>query len=247
MRYVVLSMLGLTMLFTGPMSASAQIAKTVPQPTVRIQSFPNASKVEALISDYLGNLSDRQETDLISRDDILSLFEELEDIGWYVSDQREFKERLLDDSDWLVKKLRTRQGTKFMRKIAQYPGGYAQLDLMRESKQGKKEVSGIITTPGGEELIELLTTTKVGRNTSQKLAAQHRSKSKHVAHRLYTKADIYKQLKVSYAAEAERRAKAAAIISRKSTKTKSSGPAPPTTPQPATPSAPTETSSSQDD
>ena len=202
MRYVSLSVLCLFLALGTTRLVSAQVS----------DAFPDARQVDAVIAKYLNDLPKRQETDLITSDDIQGLFKELEHIGWNVSDQREINQRLLKDSDWMVKQLRTKQGTKFMRKIADFPGGYAQLDLMRESKQGQKEVAGIITTPGGEELIEFLSTSKVGHNTSKLLAAEHPKKSKLVAQRLYTKAEIAKQLNLSYAAEANRRAKAAAIL-----------------------------------
>ncbi|MCA9073848.1 MAG: hypothetical protein KDA93_02355 [Planctomycetaceae bacterium] len=222
MRYVVLAAVCLIFSPVLSMTVSAQSVKKVPLPHKKevIQSFPGPQQVESVLTEYLDNLKDREETDLISQDDIQPLFKQLEDIGWKVADERELKERLLKDKDWLVTTLRTRTGTKFMRKIAEFPGGYAQLDLMRQSSQGKKEVAGIITTPGGEELIEFLTTSPVGRNTSQKLAAQHRNKSKLVEDRLYTKDDIHKQFKLSYAAEVDRQTEQDALSARTSTKGK---------------------------
>ncbi len=221
MRYAVLPVVCLLSCLVLPINVSAQVAKTAAQPAARVGSFPNPPNVEALMSDYLEKLTERQETDLISRDDIQPLFKELEDIGWDVLDQKAIEGQLLEDSDWLVRSLRTTSGTKFMRKIAAYPGGYTQLDLLRQSSQGKKEVASLIKTPGGEELIELLATTKVGRNTSQRLAATRSGRSKPQAPRLYTKADVYKQLMASYATEAERRAKSAATVARPSSTTKS--------------------------
>lgn len=222
MRYVVLAVACLMLSPFTSVTESAQTVKRAPQPQKKevLRSFPNPQQVEKVLTEYLDNLKDREETDLISRDDIQPLFKKLEDIGWEVADERELKERLLKDTDWLVRTLRTRTGTKFMRKIAEFPGGYSQLDLMRQSSQGKKEVAGIISTPGGEELIEFLTTSPVGRNTSKKLAAQHRNKAKLVEERLYTKDDIYKQFKLSYAAEVDLRTKAAALSARTSTKSK---------------------------
>ncbi len=245
MRYAVLSIACLMMALASPITLSAQTAKVAPQSIQRSRSFPNNRKVEAKISRYLEKLPDRQETDLLSRGEILPLFEILADIGWDVSDRKDIESQLLEDTDWLVSALRTTSGTKFMRKIGGIPGGYAQLDLMRQSSQGKKEVDSLIKTPGGEELIKLLATTEIGRKTSQQLVSSRHIRLKPEAPRLYTKADVYKQLKVSYTAEAERRAKSAAILERTSTQSKSTDSAPPvvTAPQPLTPTAPAEASS----
>lgn len=193
---------------------AAQSGPVSSQITTEPVHFPSPAKVDEAVAQYLESLTDRREDDLLSRGDVTPLFDVLEDIGWDVDPhtRKELAGRSLEDSDWLVRTLRTRKGTHFMRDMSSFPGGYDRLDRMRQQPQGKRELQGLIDSPGGAKLIEYLTTTKPGRNTGAQIpSGRGGAKFNTPTNRLYTKEDIAKQIRLSYAAEAERRLQATSV------------------------------------
>ena len=189
--------------FTKVLREPAQTAFQAKEEPV---GFPSFAKVAVTTSQYLDGLTSRQEDDLLSRSDVVPLFRRLQAIGWKVSDAREIEQQLLTDSDWLVRTLRTTKGTRFMRDMASFPGGYDRLDRMRQLPHGKQQLAGLINSPGGAKLIDYLTNTPQGRRTGADLTSSRgRGAFNTPTQRLYTKADVFKQIKTSYAAEAARR------------------------------------------
>ncbi len=198
----------------GLLSATVPLAAAAPVRAAAPAAFPSRGKVHRTISQYMDGLANREEMDLLSRGDILPLFAALELIGWEMTkkSKAEVESRLLKDSDWLVRTLRTRKGTRFMRDFSSFPDGYDRVDRMRQNPNGKKELLGLINSPGGAKLIEYLTTTKQGRRTGADLSSPHGGgKFNTPTHRLYTKADVSELIKQLYAAEAAQRAQATSV------------------------------------
>lgn len=241
--YCRIIIVGAACLVGGSMSAAQSSTPASPTPTPASSepsnppAFPTQSVVERTVAAYLDTLPNREEDDLLSQGDISPLFVRLERLGWRVADQDEIEKRLLNDSDWLVRTLRTRKGTRFMRDMATFPGGYDRLDRMRHQRYGKQELQGLIDSPGGAELIEYLTSTKQGRQTGRHLRSGYGGSAfNQPTDRLYTKADVFKQLQASYAAEVARRAQPTSVLTAQPTPAASGaarGPVAPTTRPPA--------------
>ncbi|MBX3438452.1 MAG: hypothetical protein KF861_13250 [Planctomycetaceae bacterium] len=196
-------------------SISSLAAQTItPQVSSELRPLPAAADVENATVRYLAGLSGREEDDLLSRGDVAPLFDVLRAIGWEMdkSSQDDIKRRLLEDSDWLVRTLRTTKGTRFMRDMSQYPQGYDRIDRMRQQPHGKQELQGLINTPGGAKLIEYLTTTKEGKQTGAHTKGG-RGMFNTPTDRLYTQDDVVKQVQAAYAAELARREKASRAAS----------------------------------
>ncbi len=214
---------GLVALLIGIFSVAAQVGAAPPAKERAPVSFPTPAKVQQAVSQYLDGLAKREETDLLSSGDVTPLFGVLGYLGWDMTKQTRagIESRLLKDSDWLVRTLRSRKGTRFMRDMSSFPGGYDRLDRMRQNPQGKKELQGLINSPGGAALIEYLTTTKQGRRTGAQLSSPRGGgKFNTPTNRLYTKADVSELIKQLHAAEAAQRLQATSVHTSRSTRSK---------------------------
>jgi hypothetical protein len=76
----------------------------------------------------------------------------------------------LPDNSFLVTRLATPAGRRFMRKISDQPGAYARLDRLSSISRGQKLVNDLIRQKGGDELIRYLATDG-GRHLGQQLGA----------------------------------------------------------------------------
>jgi hypothetical protein len=90
-------------------------------------------------------------------------------LGWKVPNPDQLLGKTLPDQSWLVVNLRTPAGTKFMRQIAGYPGGYDCTDRLANIAGGRDTVAALIRGPGGEKMIQYLTTSRYGKNMGREL------------------------------------------------------------------------------
>src|SRR5690349_699594 len=91
-------------------------------------TLPPFQTVEQLVSSYFGGLKDYRANDLLARDHVKSLLEEIARAGWKVADADDILADVLSERDPLVKRLRTKAGKKFMRQAGNYPLAYDRMD-----------------------------------------------------------------------------------------------------------------------
>jgi hypothetical protein len=112
----------------------------------------------------------QEKGDLISRSQVQELFRRLAKLGWQVPQPKELTDRVLADDQFLIKRLRTPDGIKFMRQVARLPNGYDRLDHLSQLQRGQKIVSELIRGPDGYKMLEYMTTSSGGANMGKMLS-----------------------------------------------------------------------------
>jgi hypothetical protein len=174
--------------------ASSSIAK---QPVVKQPvAPPDFSIVTYAVAAYFDSLPHYQPGDLISRSQIMGALASVNDSGWDVPGADAIVQVGLADNSFLVTRLSTPAGRKFMRKIAGHPGAYARLDRLSSISRGRTLVSDLIRQRGGDELVTYLATTKHGRQLGEQLAATRNGVDLNKpTGRIYTVEDLVAELK----------------------------------------------------
>ena len=111
--------------------------------------LPNFSTVEKTATEFFRK-TERGPTDLITRSEVKQLTKQLADIGWEVADAAEIIAAALPDSHALVSTLRSKQGQKFMRKVAGYKLIYDRLDRVSQVSGGQRMLQSLVKLPDGQ-------------------------------------------------------------------------------------------------
>jgi hypothetical protein len=107
------------------------------------------------------------------------------------------------EADPLVKRLRSKEGKKFMRQAARYPQAYDRLDHLERLPDGQRILKQLIEGPDGYKLIEYLATAPGGKNMGQMLSSTPKGKKfNESTGRIYTQEQLLTRLKQSYAKSA---------------------------------------------
>ena len=187
--------------------------------------LPQWSEIESVVNDHFSEGSGKkttrrrksrrykqpeqlQENDLITQQDVSGLFKKIEKLGWEITkqDRKKILDRLLSESDFLVRQLRTAHGRRFMRKISTLPGGYDRIDRLRKMPHGKKRIQEFIKGPDGDKMIEYMTTTKHGKNLGKQLSRTKTGRNfNEPTGMFYTQKDVLEHLQKLYQTEAEQR------------------------------------------
>ncbi len=110
------------------------------------------------------------------------------------------------DEEFIVQRLRAREGVNFMRHIARYPDGYDRVDRLLHMPRGPTMVADLITNPGGYKLFQYMTTSEGGAEMGRMLERIPSGKDfNDSTHRLYTEEKLLPRLRKSYDAEVKRR------------------------------------------
>jgi hypothetical protein len=157
---------------------------------------PDFAVVTHAVGGYFASLPDYRAGDLVSRSHVAAALAGVEVVGWKVPNVDEIVQRALPDNSFLVMQFATPAGHRFMRKIAQDPGAYAQLDRLSSISRGQMQVRELIRWKGGDEMIRYLTTTKGGRHLGRQMAdaGQGVDLNKPTG-RIYTADDLVSELK----------------------------------------------------
>jgi hypothetical protein len=162
-------------------------------------AVPDLAVVTRAVEAYFASLPEYKAGDLISRSQIERALASLKDAGWDVPHEDEIVERGLADDSFLVARLSTPAGRKFMRRISGQPEAYARLDRLSSISRGQTLVSDLIRQKGGDEMVRYLATTKGGRQLGQQLAATRQGVDiNKPTGRIYTAADLIGELKRVY-------------------------------------------------
>lgn len=193
-------------MFVGPMQlASAQTAEAVPKgPMAASDAHPQRPAwpdIEKGVKSKFAQSKDYQTGDLITREDATAVLIELKKLGWKVPEQSQLTQRLLSASDEMVRRLRSKEGMKFMREIGGVPQGYDRLDRLRRLPNGQRRLKELINKPGGHTLIQYMATTPGGENMGRELSSKSRGDFNEATKRIYTEAQLLMELKTLYQAE----------------------------------------------
>ena len=104
----------------------------------------------AVITEHFSQQQDFKPTDLISQGDLQEILDELERLGWKVSDADAILKQTLPTDHVLVKTFESQKGTQFMRKVADYQLIYDRMHRTAELPGGKNLVRDIVKLPNGE-------------------------------------------------------------------------------------------------
>ena len=157
---------------------------------------PAFADVARAVGAYFASLDDYKPGDLISRAQIDAALASVKAADWEVPDAEKIAQLGLADNSFLVTRLATPAGRKFMRKIAGHPGGYPRLDRLTSISHGQAIVSDLIGRKGGHELIIYLATTKGGHELGQQMAATQQGVGlNQPTGRIYTADDLIAALK----------------------------------------------------
>ena len=168
--------------------------------TSDVGSLPDWSKLQQVASRHLATLPDYQPGDVIVKSNVMPMFDQFQQMGWNVTERRVIQRQLIKDSDFIARKLRTKNGKKFMRNIANYPGAFDRLYRMAALSGGRTLVNDLIAEPAGHEMIEYLTTSKGGKNMGTMLArAPKGSHFNKPTGRIFTEKQLLARLRECYA------------------------------------------------
>lgn len=167
----------------------------------RAKSLPSWSIVDKMIESHFEALPDYKPGDLIVRSEVEALLTKLARQGWRVANGRSILALVPKDDEFLAKRLRSKNGRKFMRQIADYPNAFDRLDRLGRMRRGKKIMEALVRGPDGYKLIEYMTKTGGGRELGKQLSRSPQGKDfNKPTGRIYTEKALRKRLKKSYRA-----------------------------------------------
>ena len=192
-------------LISGAVSSAKTPLENDRKPTR--DSFPSFDDITKTVKTHFATSRYYQPGDLVTAGNVGRLFTKLERNKkgkWKVRDQKEILKQVLPDGDWLARQFSTRYGTKFMRAVAEMPGGYDRVDRMRRMPHGEQQLIDLIRSPDGAKMIEYMTTTDGGKNLGKMLSQGVNGADFNApTGRIYTEAELLKRLKQSYESEAQ--------------------------------------------
>jgi len=177
---------------------------------VKARPLPKFATVRAVVLRELVRPPERMPSDIIARSEVQLVFDQLRLMGWPVRDEKAIVKHVPGDSDFVLQRLRTPQGRRFMRKIARYPQSYDRLYRMAALPHGRQTVVRLIQSKGGDQMIAYLTESRGGENLGKMLQNTPRGrKFNQPTGKIFTADALIKRLKQSYTAELRRRATSA--------------------------------------
>lgn len=173
-----------------------------PKATKKKLSFGD---VQQIVARHFAATQGYQPGDLITRQQVAQLFNQLSIYGWKVADQKAILGQVVSESDFLAKQMQTDRGRQFMRKVTTYSEGFDRVDRIARMPQGRGNVSQMINMPGGYEMIQAMTSTHRGQVLGQRLSNAPKGKDfNKPTGRIYTEAALVARLKISFAKRAEK-------------------------------------------
>jgi len=163
------------------------------------RKMPSLDQVEATVEEFFAREPDFKPGDIISRSQVWRLLEQLQRDGWKVPHDEDLVNLTLDDSDMLVRELRTRDGRKFARQIARYPYAYDRLDRLVRMPTGKSILKRLVRGPDGYKLLMYMTTAPGGKEMGQMLSGTPTGKDfNKPTGRIYTSSGLIQALRPRY-------------------------------------------------
>lgn len=132
-------------------------------------TLPPLKQIVAAVERHFASLDDYEPGDLISRAEVKNSLDDVAELGWQPANRVALEKLVLAENAFLVAKLRTKEGTQFMRRIAGIPGAYDRLDRLSAMAGGRKLINTLIRDKGGHTLIAYLAESKGGENLGSML------------------------------------------------------------------------------
>jgi hypothetical protein len=162
-------------------------------------SSPPSIRIKEIVEGQLGKFPNYLPGDMISRNQVLPVFDELKRSGWIVSDQAEILSQILPENDWLIQEFRTPAGRTFMRQIVGYPMAYDRVDRLSNMIMGHQNVEALVAGPDGFKMIQYMTMTPYGKNLGNQLSnAPNGTDFNGATGKIYTADDLITRLNQSY-------------------------------------------------
>lgn len=170
---------------------------------VAAKDLPKLSEVEATVVATL-HADRRYETgDILTRKQVTAVVDALEQIGWKLDDRKKLEKLALENGSFLVEKLSTAGGKKFLRQIEQMPLAIDRLDRLSQMRQGHSTVERLIKGPDGYKLFDYMTNAKGGDELTKMLSKDGHGDFNKATGKIYTEEQLLYELeKLHKAAEA---------------------------------------------
>lgn len=137
---------------------------------IKDAEFPPFDQVVITVQKHLKSIKGYKKNDLISRDQIQSVFPKLKKLGWKVADSKNILKRILPSNHFLVRQLRSSQGKRFMRKMNTKTQSFSYLHRLSRMPHGQKRVHELIRGPDGYKLLLYFSDSKYGRKTGEMIS-----------------------------------------------------------------------------
>jgi hypothetical protein len=160
-------------------------------PTAKSSGGNNA---KAIVTDYFAQVKNHAPGDLVSRGQVREVLDRVEKRNGKLADRAKLEQKVLADDSFLVTKLRSSSGTKFMRQIASMPLGYDQLDRMSQLPQGRGTVERLVRGPDGYKLLEYMTKEPGGKDMAKMLSKDGAGNFNKPTGKIYTAEQLVKEL-----------------------------------------------------
>lgn len=117
---------------------------------------PTADQLTRAIDRWFAAQDNYEPGDLITRSQVSAVLGKLADAGAKIPDAEKIADLALDDNSALIRQLSTPAGRKFMRRLANDPGAFANLDRFSRAQGGEHIIGQLIGEKGGDKLIEYM-------------------------------------------------------------------------------------------
>ncbi|MDZ7616997.1 MAG: hypothetical protein U1E05_08335 [Patescibacteria group bacterium] len=163
-------------------------------------ALPPFAAVKSTVEQHYAAISEFEQGDLITRDQVEPLLAQLDRLGWNVADGQAILGQTLPPGEFLPGQLRgSKKGLAFMRAVSGMPLAYDRLDRLARLPHGKQTVHDMIHKAGGTELVQYLTTAKGGKELGKMLTHAPRGHDfNKPTGRIYTVSQLLDQLEASY-------------------------------------------------
>ncbi len=206
-RIVTLALIPCATLFAQA-SEAQKVVKPATQGTsdAKQDELPSFEELKQVVERSFAALPSVQPGDLVTKSQVELVCEDIRLFGWKDFDKTTILRDVLPDTAFLARELRTKQGRKFMQKIAALPQSYDKLDRLSRLPHGRKTVHALINGAGGDELIVYLTTANGGDELGKLLQNTPKGTDfNKPTGQIYTAADFLTRLQAMYEAEVARR------------------------------------------
>ena len=165
------------------------------QPSAR----PDFAAIRRAVEEHFQSTDDYEPGDLVTQSQVQAALKSVVEAGWKVPSAGRVVELALPDRSFLAGQFATRDGRKFMRKVAHHSGGYVRLDHLSTTSSGQRLIRDLISQKDGDKFIEYLATTPGGRRLGSMLAntRQGTDLNKRTGH-IYTVDDLLTVLQDIY-------------------------------------------------
>lgn len=134
------------------------------------KTIPPMSEITATVANYFDEQTNYKPGDLINREQVEPLLDNLQEFGLPLPDKKEILADVMAKADYLVRQLSTPAGIKFMRQIARFPNAFDRVDRLSHLPRGQQTVEDLIRGPDGYKMIEYMTTAAGGKELGRMLS-----------------------------------------------------------------------------